>query len=155
MGKIATESYAASKGGGSTSTGNKCCTKSRAESLGCKVSGSYSSNQLVQETDLSKNATTISVGFVSSKIQALSYDVSIYDGPMIGTDGDFVKSFSGSSTNNSNQWLKDMMGGNQYVWVFGQCDIANTPKLTGKIGSKNFASKTTMQLVMRIRTVTI
>lgn len=43
MGKIATESYAASIGGGSTSTGNKCCTKSRAEALGCKVSGSYKS----------------------------------------------------------------------------------------------------------------
>ena len=61
MGKIATESYAASKGGGSTSTGNKCCTKSRAEALGCTVNGSYSTNQLVQETDLSAGKVTLKV----------------------------------------------------------------------------------------------
>lgn len=54
MGKIATEGFASALGGKSTTTPNKCCTKSRAEELGCIVNGNYSSNQLVQESDLKK-----------------------------------------------------------------------------------------------------
>ena len=72
MGKIATESYAASIGGGSTSTGNKCCTKSRAEALGCVVSGSYASNQLVQESDLSRKSYSRRVEVIVNKIGTAS-----------------------------------------------------------------------------------
>lgn len=55
MGKIATENEAASIGNG-LSASNKCCTKTRAEELGCSVSGTYTSNQLVQKDDLSSAA---------------------------------------------------------------------------------------------------
>jgi len=52
MGKIATEQYCASIGGGSGYTNNLCATKSRAQALGCTVNGSYSNNQLVEEDSL-------------------------------------------------------------------------------------------------------
>lgn len=53
MGKIATEQEAKTIGGGSaTVTTNKCCTKTRAEELKCKVTGTYASNQLVQQSSL-------------------------------------------------------------------------------------------------------
>ena len=54
MGKIATEQEAYSIGKVGTPVTNKCCTKARAEALGCAVSGSYTSNKLVQKTDLSQ-----------------------------------------------------------------------------------------------------
>ena len=38
MGKIATEEYAANIGKETTSNPNKCCTKTRAEALGCTFS---------------------------------------------------------------------------------------------------------------------
>lgn len=61
MGKIATESEAAQKGGGS-SLSNKCCTKERAESLGCKVNGIYSSNnQLVELDKLSPDKQVVGI----------------------------------------------------------------------------------------------
>lgn len=52
-GKIATEEEAANIGGGIGAVSKKCCTKSRAVELGCQVSGTYSNNQLVQQSDLS------------------------------------------------------------------------------------------------------
>ena len=52
MSKIALETEAYSIGGEGTPAANKCCTKSRAEALGCNVSGSYANNQLVQLADL-------------------------------------------------------------------------------------------------------
>lgn len=53
LGKIATESEAHNIGGSGTVTeGNKCAIKNRAEALGCKVNGTYKSNQLVQVGDL-------------------------------------------------------------------------------------------------------
>lgn len=53
MGKIATEQEAYDIGKQGTPNGNKCCTKSRAEVLGCMINGSYSNNQLVQLEHLS------------------------------------------------------------------------------------------------------
>lgn len=53
MGIIATEQQAASIGGGSPYTNNLCCTKARAQALGCTVSGSYANNQLVELSSLS------------------------------------------------------------------------------------------------------
>jgi len=53
MGVIATEQQAASIGGGSPYTNNLCATKSRAETLGCAISASYSNNQLVELKHLS------------------------------------------------------------------------------------------------------
>lgn len=56
---IATEAYAKSVGGGTTSyTSNLGCTKSRAIALKCKVAGTYANNQLVCQKDLSKTSTT-------------------------------------------------------------------------------------------------
>lgn len=74
MGKIATEVYAYGIGGKGTPTydGNsnpKCCTKTRAEKLGCNVSGTYLTNQLVQETSLSKAGITVSMKYASTNIQ--------------------------------------------------------------------------------------
>lgn len=53
MGEIATEQETYNIGRVGTPTPNECCTKMRAEVLGCNVSGSYSTNQLVQYEDLS------------------------------------------------------------------------------------------------------
>lgn len=53
--KIALESEAKSIGGSSASASStKCCTKKRAEELGCEVSGDYDSNQLVPKSRLTK-----------------------------------------------------------------------------------------------------
>lgn len=53
--KIALESEAKSIGGSSASASStKCCTKTRAEELGCEVSGDYDSNQLVPKSRLTK-----------------------------------------------------------------------------------------------------
>lgn len=60
MGKIATEQYCASIGGGSGYTNNLCATLSRAQALGCAVSGSYANNQLVEESSLSSANVGIS-----------------------------------------------------------------------------------------------
>lgn len=60
MGKIATEQEAYNIGSVGTPISNKCCTKARAEALGCTISGSYLSNQLVKLDDLSKLTYTIS-----------------------------------------------------------------------------------------------
>lgn len=54
MGKIATETEAYNIGKIGSPVTNKCCTKSRAEALGCAVSGSYVTNRLVQKDDLSR-----------------------------------------------------------------------------------------------------
>lgn len=59
MAKIATEREAQQIGGNTViSSETKCATKSYAESAGCKVAGTYSSNQLVQKSDLSKPVVT-------------------------------------------------------------------------------------------------
>ena len=60
MGKIATEQEAATIGG-KVSPSTKCCTKTRAESLGCKVNGDYTSNQLLQLSDLSQDFKRITL----------------------------------------------------------------------------------------------
>lgn len=53
--KIATEQEAKAIGGSSiTATTNKMCTKTKAISFGCTVSGTYQDNMLVALTDLSK-----------------------------------------------------------------------------------------------------
>lgn len=56
MGKIATEEYAANIGKETTSNPNKCCTKTRAEALGCTFNTGYSyeNNQLVEESSLKR-----------------------------------------------------------------------------------------------------
>ena len=51
---IATEGYAQSIGKIHTSTPNLCCTKSRAEDVGCTVKDNYANNQLVCKKDLVK-----------------------------------------------------------------------------------------------------
>lgn len=54
MGKIATERDAYEIGGiGTVTEWDKCCTRTRAEQLGCEVTNDYDSNQLVQIDDLS------------------------------------------------------------------------------------------------------
>lgn len=62
MGKIATEQEAYNIGKQGTPHGNKCCTKARVETLGCKVSESYASNQLVQLEDLSPAGVILELG---------------------------------------------------------------------------------------------
>lgn len=59
MGKIATEQEAYLFGKKGTPAGNKLCTKSRAEVLGCKVNGNYQANQCVQLSDLETSAFII------------------------------------------------------------------------------------------------
>lgn len=54
MGKIATEQEAYDIGKQGTPNGNKCCTKSRAEALGCTVKDDIPSNKLVQISDILK-----------------------------------------------------------------------------------------------------
>lgn len=63
MGKIATEQEAYNIGKKGTPNGNKCCTKTRAEELGCKVNGSYNYNQLIQLDDLRKDMNTVYLGY--------------------------------------------------------------------------------------------
>ena len=54
MGKIATERDAYEIGGiGTVTEWGKCCTRTRAEQLGCEVTNDYDNNQLVQIDDLS------------------------------------------------------------------------------------------------------
>jgi len=74
MGKIATEQYCASIGGGSGYTNNLCATKSRAQALGCSVSGSYANNQLVEESSLS----SASIGISSFPILYVNKDFDQY-----------------------------------------------------------------------------
>lgn len=64
MGKIATEqeAYAIANNGSST-TSAICCTKKRAVSIGCKVGGSYTDNQLVQASDLSKAVEKVNINY--------------------------------------------------------------------------------------------
>lgn len=45
---------------------SKGCTKSRAVTLGCRVSGSYSDNQLVKYSDLSKSVTYYTATFIAN-----------------------------------------------------------------------------------------
>lgn len=63
--QIATESnaYAVGKNSGVTIQDSKGCTKSRAVTLGCKVSGSYSDNQLVKYSDLSKSESGFTISW--------------------------------------------------------------------------------------------
>lgn len=63
--QIATESnaYAVGKNSGVTIQDAKGCTKSRAVILGCKVSGSYSDNQLVKYSDLSKSESGFTISW--------------------------------------------------------------------------------------------
>ena len=60
MGKIATEQEAYNIGNSGSPVTNKGCTKSRAEALGCDVSGNYANNQLVQLSDLSRLSYRVS-----------------------------------------------------------------------------------------------
>lgn len=61
MGKIATEQEAYNIGKLGTPVTNKCCTKSRAEMLGCSVSGTYRNYQLVQQSDLSEGGPRVTI----------------------------------------------------------------------------------------------
>ena len=56
MGKIATEQEVYNVGGKETPIINKCCTKSRAETLGCKIKSGYSykDNQLIEQGSYEK-----------------------------------------------------------------------------------------------------
>lgn len=59
MGKIATEQEVYNVGGKGTPITNKCCTKSRAETLGCKIKSGYSyqNNQLIEQGSYEKDIT--------------------------------------------------------------------------------------------------
>ncbi len=59
MGKIATEQEVYNVGGKGTPITNKCCTKSRAETLGCKIKSGYSykDNQLIEQGSYEKDIT--------------------------------------------------------------------------------------------------
>lgn len=66
MGKIATELYASRIGGKNQEIASteKCVTKDMATSIfGCTVDGNYSSNQLVQESDLMQKYSSVYLGF--------------------------------------------------------------------------------------------
>lgn len=56
MGKIALEEEAYNIGNKGMPINGKCCTKSRAEILGCNVKDIYSANQLVQLSSLIKSS---------------------------------------------------------------------------------------------------
>ena len=108
MGKIATEQEAYNIGGSGSYTTNKCCTKSRAEELGCNVSGSYTSSRLVQLEDLSGIriqgftisangsagwiCTTLNIGYFTGSGSAVYY----YGGSQ-STDSSFTLSWSGGT----------------------------------------------------------
>ena len=71
--KIALESEAKSIGGSSLSvTTNKMCTKAQAETLGCKVTGSYAYNQLVAKDDLSKNTVSLGTATITGSARRTS-----------------------------------------------------------------------------------
>lgn len=71
--KIALESEAKSIGGSSLSViTNKMCTKARAEALGCKITGSYASNQLVAKDDLSKKTVSLGIATVTGSARRTS-----------------------------------------------------------------------------------
>lgn len=59
MGKIATEQEVYNVGVKGTLITNKCCTKSRAETLGCKIKSGYSykDKQLIEQGSYEKNIT--------------------------------------------------------------------------------------------------
>lgn len=59
MGKIATEQEVYNVGGKGTPITNKCCTKSRVETLGCKIKSGYSykDNQLIEQGSYEKDIT--------------------------------------------------------------------------------------------------
>ena len=63
MGKIATEQEAYNIGGVKDGlfVANKCCTKERAEIMGCDVNGEYEDNQLVQLEDLTKHVNYVNI----------------------------------------------------------------------------------------------
>lgn len=64
MGKIATEQEAYNIAGkGMSTTSAICCTKKRAVSIGCEVGGSYTDNQLVQTSDLSKAVEKVNINY--------------------------------------------------------------------------------------------
>lgn len=72
--KIALESEAKAIGGSTSSvTTNKCCTKARAQALGCNVSGTYDSNQLVPKDHLSKKVTQYTITFKTTSDSASFY----------------------------------------------------------------------------------
>lgn len=60
MSKIATEQEAYNIGKTGTPVSNKCCTKARAEALGCTIIDRYSSNQLVKLNDLNRQVYRVS-----------------------------------------------------------------------------------------------
>lgn len=57
MGKIATEADVKAVGGKGTATANKCCKKERVSALGCVLTSSRSTNQLVMEGTYKKAIT--------------------------------------------------------------------------------------------------
>lgn len=59
MGKIALETEVYANGGKGSPVSNKCCTKARAEALGCKIKSgySYTSNQLIEQGSYEKDIT--------------------------------------------------------------------------------------------------
>ncbi len=59
MSKIALETEVYAIGGKSSPVAKKCCTKARAETLGCKIRSGYSykDNQLIEQESYEKNVT--------------------------------------------------------------------------------------------------
>lgn len=79
--KILLETEAASIGGGGGAVDKKCCTKSRAVALGCKVDGSYVDNQLIPQGSASKAKTKIKCTAYGSLIARKSgsrFNITLY-----------------------------------------------------------------------------
>ena len=75
--RIASETYAGNIGGVYGAVSGKCCTKTRAETLGCKVSGSYAAKRLVPRTALSKASVTFNF-HVEDMTTCLSIDYALF-----------------------------------------------------------------------------
>ena len=67
MAKIALETEVRSVGGKGSATTNKCCTKARADALGCKIKSGYSykDNQLIEQGSYEKDLITY-IGFYAT-----------------------------------------------------------------------------------------
>lgn len=97
--RIALETYAASVGGGSGAVSKKCCTKTRAEALGCNVSGSYAAKRLVPQTVLSKASVTFNF-LVENMTSCLDVDYAVFARIDLINDGYYLDESVWTSSNN-------------------------------------------------------
>lgn len=103
MAKIALETEVRSVGGKGSATTNKCCTKARAEALGCKIKSGYSyrDNQLIEQGSYEKDITRWFIVTYTSKIE-------------LGKWGWVLPSTNGGS----GQWISDIEGSAPIKWNY-------------------------------------